>query len=88
MKRSLNNTERNVAKWRQKRRNYSYCKTGCLQRCKYVMESGVELKMHQPEELLDKVRQRITSLRNTSEAMKIQYVNQEISASVICQREE
>lgn len=52
------------------------------------MESGVELKMHQPEELLDKVRQRITSLRNTSEAMKIQYVNQEISASVICHREE
>lgn len=88
MKRSLNNTERNVAKWRQKRRNYSCCKIGCLQRCKYVMESRVELKMHQPEELLDKVRQRITSLRNTSEAMKIQYVNQEISASVICHREE
>ena len=39
--------------------------------------------MHKPEELFDKVTQRISSLRNTSEVMKMQYVNQEISASVV-----
>lgn len=42
-----------------------------------------ELQMHTPEELLDKVKQRVSSLRNTSEMMKIQYVNQEMSASVV-----
>ena len=42
-----------------------------------------ELQMHTPEELLEKVKQRVSSLRNTSEMMKIQYVNQEMSASVV-----